>query len=410
MKRKMKVIVLMLLMTFLTSGFALGAEEGKADGEVLMLSLEEALAMARENNQQVKLAKLGLEKAELAREQFRFQDKKRDNLINNPPRKPSEEEALIDPEKYEKDLQDYITWEMTAGAMNEFSVEQQFELLDKQTEIGIDLAKRGIDAAVRSIDFGVEGSYYGAIFARESLAIAEAALERQEDMLRVAEAKFRAGTAAKQEVMDAQVQVARARAEVVKAQSEKEKAYMNLKELLGLNLDQKIELDFAFVYEPLEEIPALEELLEEALEHRIDIAQAKAQLEIAQLDFDYTKKAYPSITFVYKQKEHALLEARLNLEDAKTKVEKEIRGLLLDILDAQTNIPVLEESVALAQESLRLAKLSYEAGLLRRVDVDTAEEGLRQVELQHAMAISNYNLAKLKLENVPYISTAVGGI
>ena len=116
MKRKMKVIVLMLLMTFLTSGFALGAEEGKADGEVLMLSLEEALAMARENNQQVKLAKLGLEKAELAREQFRFQDKKRDNLINNPPRKPSEEEALIDPEKYEKDLQDYITWEMTAGA------------------------------------------------------------------------------------------------------------------------------------------------------------------------------------------------------------------------------------------------------------------------------------------------------
>lgn len=185
---------------------------------------------------------------------------------------------------------------------------------------------------------------------------------------------------------------------------------MNLIELLGLDLDQKIELDFDFVYEPLEEIPALEELLEEALEHRIDIAQAKGQLDIAQLDFDYTKKAYPSITFMYKQKEYALLEAQLNLDDVKTKVEKEIRSLLLDIQDAQTNIPVLEESVALARESLRLAKLSYEAGLLRRVDVDAAEEGLRQVELQHAMVISNYNLAKLKLENVAFISTAMGGM
>lgn len=403
MKQRFNSLVVILLVLALTSGVALGAEGEKADPEVLKLSLEDAVVMARENNQQVKLAKLALEKAELARSQYRFQDKKIDDAIRR------NKEILNDPASGIEDrMKAEAALQALKEATGELSAEHQAEAADLSTKIFVDLGQRGVEAALRGIEFGVEGSYYGAIFARDSLSIAEAALKRQEDMLRIAEAKFKAGTVAQKEVMDAKVQVAKARAEVVKAQSEKEKAYMNLKQLLGLNLDQLLELDYIFEYEPLAEKAELKELLEGALKRRIDIAQAQGELDLAQLDFDYTKKAYPSITFVYKQKEHALLEAQLKLEEAKIKVEREIRGLLLDLQEAETNIPLLEESVAMGQESLRLAKLSYEAGMLRRVDVDAAEEGLRQVELQQAMVISNYNLTKLKLENVTHIATTGG--
>ena len=372
MKQRFRSSGLILIVLALTSGFALGAEGERNDPEVLRLSMEDAVAMARENNQQVKLAKLALEKAELGRSQYRFQDKKIDDEIRK-----------------HFDLQ----------------TELDLEIVDKKTEIGVDLAQRGVEAALRGIEFGVEGSYYGAISARDKLKISEAALERQEDMLRIAEAKFKAGTVAQKEVMDAKVQVAKAQAEVVKGVSEKEKAYMNLKQLLGLKLDEDIELSYIFEHEPLAKAVDSDKLIEEAEKHRIDIVQAQGQLDIAQLDFDYTKKAYPSITFVYKQKEYALLEAQLKLEDTRTAVEKEIRGVLLDLQEAETNIPVLEETVAMARESLRLAKLSYNVGMLRRVDVDAAEEGLRQAEIQQALVISGYNLAKLKVENVVYIST-----
>ncbi|HHV18661.1 MAG TPA: hypothetical protein GXZ27_07365, partial [Thermoanaerobacterales bacterium] len=58
---------------------------------------------------------------------------------------------------------------------------------------------------------------------------------------------------------------------------------------------------------------------------------------------------------------------------------------------------------------LRLAKLSYEAGLIRSVDVAAAEEGLKQVQLQRSGVVYNYNLARLKLENVVYFSVSSGG-
>lgn len=372
MKHNFRFLVLLLLVVFAASGLASGADGETDIAEVLKLSLDDCVRLAQENNQQVKLAKLGLEKAELARSQYKYQDRK-----------------IVDFMRKQLDLE----------------TELGLETFDKQTQIGMDLATRGVDAALRGVKFGAEGSFYGAIFARDSLSIAEAALKRQEDMLRIAEVKLKAGTAAKKDVMDAKVQLAKAQAEAVKARSEKEKAYMNLKDLLGIDLDRDIELDYTFQSERPVTVPELDKLLEEAFKNRMDIAQAQGKYDLAELDFDYTKKAYPSITFAYKQKEHALLEAELNLDDVKIKVEKEIRGLLLDIQDAKTNLPLLEETVAFAKEGLRLAKLSYDAGMLRRVDVDAAEEGLKQAELQRAMVISNCNLTGLKLENVAYIAT-----
>ena len=100
----------------------------------------------------------------------------------------------------------------------------------------------------------------------------------------------------------------------------------------------------------------------------------------------------------------------MQLESVRDNVETEVRSIILDLTEAQANIPLLDKTLEMARESLRLAKLSFEAGIARSVDVSAAEEGLRQVEFQRAQAIYNYNLAKLKLQNVIYIPVTDTGV
>lgn len=394
-----KLLALLLIVTLLPASLAFAKEDEKAENEVLKLSLEDAMKLAEENNQQVKLSELALEKAKLGRQQYRHQDKRIRDAIDS-------WEQMTPEEKADMDLEEYMTRLGEYEALSSFDTSSQMDLLDKKTEVYLKLAEAGIDVTIRGIRFGVEAAYYGAISARDNRLLAEAAVERYQDLLRIAEAKYNAGVVAKTEVLDAQVQLAKAEADLLKAKSQEEKAYINLKKLLGLAQDELIELTDTFDYKPADFDVTLEELIAEALKNRIDIMSAEGAYEVAKLDFDLNSKVYPSNTFIYKEKQHAMEDARIKLEDTKASVEAEVRQIWLDFEEAKVNIPVLDKALEMAEESLRLARLSYEAGLVRSVDVAAAEEGLRQVQLQRSGVIYNYNLARLKLENVVRFSVS----
>lgn len=394
-----KLLALLLIVTLLPASLAFAKEDEKAENEVLKLSLEDAMKLAEENNQQVKLSELALEKAKLGRQQYRHQDKRIRDAIDS-------WEQMTPEEKADMDLEEYMTRLGEYEALSSFDTSSQMDLLDKKTEVYLKLAEAGIDVTIRGIRFGVEAAYYGAISARDNRLLAEAAVERYQDLLRIAEAKYNAGVVAKTEVLDAQVQLAKAEADLLKAKSQEEKAYINLKKLLGLAQDELIELTDTFDYKPTDFDVTLEELIGETLKNRIDIMSAEGAYEVAKLDFDLNSKVYPSNTFIYKEKQHAMEDARIKLEDTKASVEAEVRQIWLDFEEAKVNIPVLDKALEMAEESLRLARLSYEAGLVRSVDVAAAEEGLRQVQLQRSGVIYDYNLARLKLENVVRFSVS----
>lgn len=398
-----RLVAALLILILITASLAF-AQENKKENDVLKLSLKDAVKLAEENNQQVKLSELNLEKAKLGRQRYRYQDRKTRELEDEIKRAIEEWKQL--PEDKQRELEEQGLKPVDPGISSNFEYTYTMDLLDKQTEIAVKLAEAGIDVTVRGIRFGVEAAYYGALSARDNRLLAEAAVERQQDMLRIAQAKYKVGTVAKTEVLDAQVQLARAEADLLKAKSQEEKAYINLKKLLGLPQDMTIELTDSFDYEPVDFDVTLEELIKDAQKNRIDIMSTEGAYELAKLDFDLNSKVYPSNTFIYKEKEHVMEEARMKFEDTKAAVEAEVRQIWLDFEEAKINIPVLDKALEMAEESLRLAKLSYEAGLVRSVDVAAAEEALKQVQLQRSEAIYNYNLARLKLENVVYFSVS----
>jgi len=383
-----KAILAVFLALVVAAGTAAYAQAGSdKEDEVLKLSLADALKMAEENNPQIELAKLGLKKAELAMTQLKYRDKK------------------------VKDQEEELEKLGLGGSITDnFEYQYSFQLGKKQADNAIALAKANIDATLRSIRFGTEAYYYMALAARETVRNAEKSLERQKEMLKIAEAKFKEGTITRKEVLDTEVELAKVQASLTQAKAQEEKAYNNLKKLLGIDMNRAIELVDEFDYTALEEEPDLEKMLKEAEQNRIDLIQARGSLEVAQLEFDLTSKVYPENTFIYAEKQYALQEAKMQLESVRDNVETEVRSIILDLTEAQANIPLLDKTLEMARESLRLAKLSFEAGIARSVDVSAAEEGLRQVEFQRAQAIYNYNLAKLKLQNVIYIPVTDTGV
>jgi outer membrane protein TolC len=390
-KRILKAFSLIMLIGVVSfSGMGFAQDENvKAENKVLKLSLEDAVRISDQNNSQVKLSKLELEKARLAKDQLEYRDKKakkkEEDLKNNP----------------------FLPPGVDIPSTSDFEYKYLMDLGKKKADFAVKMGEKGIDATLRNIRFGVEAAYYAALSARDNMRILDNALDRQKGILKISEAKYKVGAYAKKDVLDAQVQVAKARTAVLQAQVEKQKAYINLKKLLGLDMDQELELIDEFEYEPLTEEIRLDELIKKARQNRIDIISAEGLYEIAQLDFDLTSKVYPSNTFNYKQKEFEVEEARVKAEDAILSAEAEIRQTVLDLSQAEANIPLLNKTLEFANESFRLAKLSYDAGILRSVDVAAAEEGLKQVELQRAQVIYAYNLMRIKIENASYIPVSV---
>lgn len=391
-----KMAIFVLVLSLMISSIAFAQEN--SDNEVISLSVEDAVKIAEENNQQIKLSQLALQKAQLARKEFNYQSKKVGSALDLWDSLTPEQKSML--------ISQTPTLYSEITSLSGFSTSSALELGEKEINVGVDLAQRGIEVAIKGVEYGIEAGYYGALLAKENVAIAQAAVDRQQEMLRIAEAKYKAGTVAKTEVLNAQVQLTKAEGDLSKAKSSEEKAYITLKKLLGLPLDKNINLTDSFKESPENLDVTLDELIEQANSNRIDIVSAEGAFEIAKLDFELSSKAYPSNTFTYAEKEYAMEEAQLKLSNTKSSAEAEIRNTWLDFEDAKTNIPVLDKSLEVAQESLRIAKLSYEAGLVRSVDVTAAEDGLKQVQLQRLSAIYNYNLARLKLENSVYFSTA----
>lgn len=363
------------------------------------LSLEECLRLAEENNNNIKVAGIGIEKAKIAKKKFDKQYDQYDDALKAPRRENGSPDPSDDPLAPIKEM---LTG-MFTPSLTTYDTLSSMEVGKVMAELGVDLAEAGYEHVVRQIKFAVEASYYAALQARDNVEIHGASLERTEEQLKLSELEFKVGRVAKRDVLDSEVQVARAKAEYNQALRERDIAYMKLKEIIGLDLDAPINLTSDFKFKPGDEEINLEESIKKALKDRIEVVQAEYAFKAAEKGFEVAKATYAPNVNIYKEAEYDFREALHKLEDAKTTVEADVREAYLKMKGAEESISVLEKSVEFARESARLAKLQYQAGFIRSIDALAAENALKQVEVQNAAVVYGYNLAKAQFYN------AIGG-
>ncbi len=295
-----------------------------------------------------------------------------------------------------------------------------------------DLAKRGLVAVVVQ-------DYYSVIADQRKLADAERGVTSAERFLDITRKLEAGGEVAHADVVKAELQLSQRRTEAETARLELEKAQISFAVILFPNYGQAYTLVDDIETAPV--LPSMAEAQRLAAVNNPEIRAAEATVQQQQHEVAAARaELYPSLSFdyfyginanyyaVHDPEGHNLLgsvaQAQLNvpvwtwgatrskvraakyrLEEARTELSITQRQLLANLhsyyAEAATSLNMLDtlkRAVTLAEESLRLTLLQYQAGEATALEVVDAETTLTQARTAYVNGLLNYRMALANLQ------------
>jgi len=136
----------------------------------------------------------------------------------------------------------------------------------------------GIDLAVNNVYYQVREAYYSCMLTDDVVEVARKGLEQAQAHLDAAKSRFKHGVAPKLDVIRAEVEVAQAEEQLTTAKKGRDLSYRNLNNILGLPLGTKLSLVAPEATEPTS-LQSLDYYKELALSNRIEVRQLDLALE-----------------------------------------------------------------------------------------------------------------------------------
>jgi outer membrane protein len=304
-------------------------------------------------------------------------------------------------------------------------------------KLGVDLSKTNVEVVKRDIVLQVREGYFNILTAEKFLSVAQQAVKQFEAQLEVTKAFFEVGIVPKNDLLQAEVKLANAVQALVKAENDVATAKASFNILLRREINAPLSVVDILEYKPFP--LRFEESLEEALRQRpeikaaqIKIGQTKENVKIAQSGF------FPTInltgTYGHTSEELGLMgdlrSERWNVqtlatftlwnwgntaykvgenkvkvtqaEDSKVQlvegVTLEVKQDYLNMVQAEKNISVAEKSIEQAEENLRMNEERYKYQVATATDVLDAVILLAQARVNYYSALSDFNIAKARLE------------
>lgn len=307
----------------------------------------------------------------------------------------------------------------------------------KQAKYNLQSAEEATRQSKNSTVFNAKAAFYGCLLAKDFVKVAEEAVEVAEKHFKNVKTLYEVGMASRFDLLRSEVEVANLKPRLIKARNNLKIAELNLKNLLGLDLSQPIEIEGVMVYEPLE--PDLEECLAKALTNRPELSQLMYQKkmagEIVKLarasnlptvalsgtynywadQFNFKKDTwqnYYAVNLVFTlplfngfatsarvaQSKAMIKELDLTKKGLTDMVKFEVRQALLKLREAKESLLSQEKNVEQAQESLRIAELNFSEGMATTLDVRSAQAALSQAKTNYSQALYDYVISLAQLD------------
>jgi len=392
------------------------------------LTLEQALELAKERANQIRLSELDIKKAE---EEIK---RARANIL-------PQVSISYSYTYFGQDLALGFTPHNRQSAVLQLNQpifnKQVFELI-KLANIQRELQSLIKEDVQRTLENQVKDLFYGLLYRKALIKLQEENLAYWEENYRVVSAKFSAGVVPKVELLRARSQLEQARSQLEQAKAEYLKALENFKALLKLEGDVEPEgtLD-------LKEFDLKEEELLQALKEKnstlrvakklVELAQGAVELKRAQnfptvngfanyqlftgkrspvgdtellkgysfgvsinyLIFDgFSRKAEISVA------EIDLLKQRENLLQLEYDLKAKLRSTLLSINSLQTQIKAVQSSLEFAKEGLRLSTERYRLGVGSQLEVLEARANYNNLLANYYLLLYQYNSSIASLERL----------
>ncbi len=277
-------------------------------------------------------------------------------------------------------------------------------------------------------------SFYRVLIAQEFVKVAEQRIELVQKQLKIAETSFEAGVTANFDVLRAKVLLANAQSQLIRAKNGVRTAKNTFKTLLNLPLSEQVAVEGSF--ETPEVSIQLDELLKVALDKRPEVTQSKLNEQAGEKQLKVSKtRQLPDLSFfsnyqisqnerltemnriwslglqinipifdgfasraAIQQSKSVLSQLQLGTQQTKSTVEFEVRNAYLALLEAKTLIDVQRETVAQAEESVRIANLQFENGMITTVELTDTQLALMQAKVNRLQAQHDYVVGLAQLE------------
>jgi len=304
-------------------------------------------------------------------------------------------------------------------------------------KLGVDLSKTNVEVVKRDIVLQVREGYFNILRAEKFLAVAQQAVKQFEAQLEVTKAFFEVGIVPKNDLLQAEVKLANAMQGLVKAENDLAVAKASFNTLLRREINAPLSVVDILQYKPFP--LRFEESLEEALQKRpeiktaeLNIDQAKENVKIARSGFfptvnltgtygrnseevglmgdlrseRWNVQALATMTlWDWKKTASKVGENKVKVtqaEDSKVQLVEgvtfEVKQDYLNMLQAEKSIGVAEKSIEQAEENLRMNEERYKYQVATATDVLDAVTLLAQARVNYYSALSDFNVAKARLE------------
>jgi len=302
----------------------------------------------------------------------------------------------------------------------------------KQANYNLKSTQEAVRQSRQLTIFNTKRAFYGCLLAREFVRVAELALKDAEDLYKNIKSQYDVGLASQFDLLRSEVRVVNLRPQLIQAKNSYETSMLNLKTLLGMDINTPIEVQGNLVYESVSPDP--EESVTQALQNRPEISQLIYQRKITEQmkviarsqklpslalsgQFNFwadrlrlsgdTWDDYYTINLVLNwpiftgfgpsarmaQADSALREIDLTLKGLRDAVEFDVNQAILKIEEARETLLSQEKNVEQAEESLRIANLNFAEGMVTVLDVSAAQTALTQARVNYSLAVHDYFVA-----------------
>lgn len=311
----------------------------------------------------------------------------------------------------------------------DFSAIRRFQA----AKVAVEATKADNEGTNDQVTDQVARAYLAGLRAQASVDTQRANVELSESLLRLAEQQKSAGTGTGIEITRAEVQLANDRQALLVSENDLDRARLQLLKVIGLKLDNPVELVDRLSYIPMDSVePA--QALATAIQHRAELRAQQRREQNARLNFSATKlERLPSVsafanygdigTSVYSALPTRSVGASLKIPifdggrrdarraenasqfrsesirtaDLHDQIELDVRVAIDSLHSADAQVKAAEDGLALAEKEVAQAERRYKAGVTNSVEVTDAQTRLARARDNRINALYNYNLARIDL-------------
>lgn len=308
-----------------------------------------------------------------------------------------------------------------------------------------------LETRKQSLIYRTANAFYLCLLTKELIRVQEEAMEQAKKNLEIVLSRYEVGSASGLDKMRAEVEVANLKPALITVRNDHQSALTGLRVVLGLEETKQVQVQGEMVYETdAMEGATLESLQQQALVTRPELHMLSAQKRIASKgvtiarsnfmpkiyfstdysflamrnDYDFEQddfsKGFTSAVSVsiplfqgfrnHKQYQKARLDYKIMLDSEKQAsdgIAAEVEISFNKFQEGKEKYVAAQESIILAEEALRLANLMYEEGASTQLDVLSSQLALTRARLNHVSALYEFLMARYALRKVTGTLTTV---